>query len=96
MNEQTQISIRTTEDERVSVIDIIKLISGETNPLKTWQKICEDHPNIVDQCENYNFSEDQSEPVAGRQIALTIIDLLPDDFKINHWESVVQYLKTQI
>lgn len=96
MSEQTQLSIRTTEEEKVSVIDVIKLIGGETNPLKSWQKICEDYPDIANQCENYTFSDDQSEPVAERQIVLKIIDLLPDDFKINHWQSAVEYLKTQI
>ena len=70
--------IRTTEDGRFSVFDVIKFC-GCSSERKVWERLVERHPEVVTFCHNFKFpgKGQRQTPVADRAGILQIIGLLP-------------------
>jgi very-short-patch-repair endonuclease len=78
--------IRTTEDGRFSVYDVIKFC-GKKNPHDAWKSLCEQFPEVLTQCEYFKFSGrgQRKTPVADRQaieLILQYIGCHPDQFAV--------------
>jgi len=70
--------IRTTEDGRFSVFDVIKFC-GQKNPWEVWKRLCNEHSEVLTKCDNFKFpgKGQRQTPVADRAGILQIIGLLP-------------------
>ena len=96
--------IRKTNETppRVSVIDLIAVISKTSNPRKTWGDLKKNHPEVV--TSGYNFQDDykfagqgqSKSPIINATGAITIINLLPGQLAASfraEWASIiVRYL----
>jgi hypothetical protein len=71
--------IRVTDDGRSSVYDIIQVIGGKKNPRETWKRLCDDYPEVVTFCDNFQFPGvgQRPTPVADIEGMFYIIGLLP-------------------
>lgn len=91
-------NIRTTKDRWICVIDLLQVINEDEHPLKTWEKICLDNPEIARNSKKHNFPDSDSEatPIVDGETALRIIDLLPDNFQIQNWENAIKSLTDKV
>jgi len=77
-------TVRFTPDGRIAVVDAINALSESGSPESIWKSLRRDHPDIVNLCTDFNFSENQAASVAdgeGWQIiqALLLDHLLDSD-----------------
>ncbi|WP_414589766.1 hypothetical protein [Scytonema sp. PCC 10023] len=72
-------TIRTTEDNRFSVFDTIRVIGGKKNPHETWKRLCDDYPEVLTKYDNFQFpgAGQRLTPVADTEGIFYIIGLLP-------------------
>ena len=78
--------IRKTNENppRISIVDLIRVITRVVNPNKTWSDIKKGHPDIMI-TKNYHFSDDyrltkqgsKGSPVINASGAISIINVLP-------------------
>jgi very-short-patch-repair endonuclease len=78
--------IRTTEDGRFSVFDVIKFC-GQKNPWEVWKRLVERYPELLDKCDKFKFpgKGQRQTPVADRQTIELILQYLrchPDQFAV--------------
>ena len=92
--------IRATAEcpKRVSVYDVIGVITGNENPRKTWLDMSRAHPEVVSLSNIYKFPGRgrQSSPVVGAKGLVTIMNLLQGDraasFRAAEADVLVRYL----
>jgi len=72
-------TVRVTPDRRVSVYDVIRVVSGVENPRQTWDGICQTHHEVVSKTINFQFAGQgqRATPVTDIEGMLYIINLLP-------------------
>lgn len=70
--------VRTTEDGRYSVYDVIAFC-GKGSQREVWKRLGKEYPEVVTLCDNHKFegSGQRLTPVANREGILQIIGLLP-------------------
>ena len=59
--------VHFTPDGRVSVLDILRALTQSEHPECLWERIKEEHPEILDHCEDYFFRPGQSHPVVDKE-----------------------------
>ena len=69
--------IRMTPDGKVAVTDAIRAVSKSSAPEKLWKAIIQDHPEILDHCDQHYF-DDESRLVIDTAGWEQIWHLLPD------------------
>lgn len=71
--------VRFTSDGRIAVYDGIAFATGHKNPRDVWSDLGETYPEVVAQCDNFQFpGQGQREtPVATLQVFLEILTVLP-------------------
>ena len=71
--------IRTNADSQMSVFDFIRVVGGQKDPRKTWERMTDKHPEVALFCHNFKFvGKGQREtPVSGKEGILQILGLLP-------------------
>lgn len=74
MGEET---VRFTPDGKLFVEDAIKLMSPEGESHDIWERITNDHPDILDYCEDYPTLEEDTLPIIDSEGWDRIINLLP-------------------
>ena len=62
----------------VSVIDLIKIVTGNKNPSKTWKDLQQSYPAVITVSYNYKFPgvRQRETPVTGARGVVSIINLL--------------------
>ncbi|WP_414589500.1 hypothetical protein [Scytonema sp. PCC 10023] len=72
-------TIRTTEDNRFSIFDTIRVIGGKRNPHETWKRLCVEYSEVLTKCDNFQFpgAGQRPTPVADTEGIFYIIGLLP-------------------
>ncbi|KAK9830713.1 hypothetical protein WJX74_003840 [Apatococcus lobatus] len=93
-------TVRTTHEypKRVSVIDIIKVVSRNINARKGWADLQKSHPEVVTLCDTFKFpgQGQQLTPVTDARGLVMIINLLPGEraakFRAKGADIVVRYL----
>lgn len=83
--------IRTTEDGRFSVYDVIRFC-GKKNPRDAWKSLVEQFSEVVAKTDNFKFpgKGQKDTPVATRENTLYIIGLLPGAFGRSYRESAAK------
>jgi hypothetical protein len=74
--------IRITSEGQPSVFDMIKILGGQKNPWKAWQRITEAHPEVLAKCEDFRFTGQgqRNTPVAkDKEATFYILGLLPGE-----------------
>lgn len=93
-------TVRTTSESprRVSVLDVIKVITGNQQSAKTWLDLGRSHPEVITICNDFKFpgQGQRLTPVTDARGLVTIINLLPGDraakFRAKGADIVVRYL----
>ena len=72
-------SIRRTEDGKISVYDLISVVSGQKSPREVWRRLTEQYPEVVTKCDNLKFkgAGQRNTPVTDKEGALYILGILP-------------------
>lgn len=55
--------VRFTFDGKVSVIDVIRVLCDPEHPFTLWEKIKNDHPEILPYCDHFLFQTGEVIPV---------------------------------
>ena len=91
--------IRITPDKMISVFDFIKVVSGQTQPRKTWLDIKKTHKDeVVTFCNDFKFegSGQRLTPVVNVQGMVKLLFLLPGEmakqFRSKSAEVMIRYL----
>ena len=91
--------IRITSDKMISVFDFIKVVGGQVNPRKTWERILNEHKEeVVLFCYTFKFpGQGQSKtPVINVQGMVKLLFLLPGEmakqFRSKSAEVMIRYL----
>jgi len=50
-------SLAFTEDGRVSVLDAIGMVLDSGSAIGVWEKMKQDHPEVLDHCQEHAFRE---------------------------------------
>ena len=68
-------SIRRTEDGKISVYDLISVVSGQKSPREVWRRLTEQYPEVVTKCDNLKFkgAGQRNTPVTDKEGALYIL-----------------------
>jgi hypothetical protein len=74
-------SVRVTQDRKVSVYDVIKIVTNCGNPRDAYASLCAMHAEVVGKTDNYQFTGtgQRSTPVTDAEGLMYIINLLPGD-----------------
>lgn len=76
MGEKT---VRFTPEGKLFVEDAIKLMSPEGESRSIWERMTNDHPDILDHCEDYYPSQEEDNlPIIDSEGWDRIISLLPE------------------
>jgi hypothetical protein len=59
--------VRFTPEGKVSVLDAIGALTQSGHPALVWECLKEEHPEILDHCENYRFQKGQRLPVVDKE-----------------------------
>lgn len=74
-------TVRVTQEtpKRVSVFDLIAVVTGNTNPQQVFQRMCAEHEEVLPLCYNFSFpgAGQRATPVIDATGALKIVNLLP-------------------
>jgi hypothetical protein len=73
-------SIRISQVGQPSVFDMIKVLGGQKDPHKVWNRLAESHPEVRTKCRNLRFPGpgQRETPVAkDKEAAYYILGLLP-------------------
>lgn len=67
------------DNNRISILDTIRVIGGRKNPTEVWNRIIEEFPEVIDFSTTYKFAGkgQRNTPVTDREGILQIIGLLP-------------------
>jgi hypothetical protein len=76
MNFETY-QIRFTPKGKVCVLDIIKLLCKTKQPFSIWERLITDHPEILADCEDYPFQQEESLPVMYGRGLKQVLGFLP-------------------
>jgi hypothetical protein len=60
-------AIRFTPEGKVSVLDTIKALTQSGHPGHVWKSLKEEHPQILEHCENYRFQKGPWLPVMDKE-----------------------------
>jgi len=74
------VSIQSTADGKMSVVDAICAVTESNCPQNLWKKLASDHPEVLRYCEAYSFQQGEKELVVGPQGWEKIFMLLPEYF----------------
>lgn len=96
----TQVSLRTTPEtpRRVSVFDLITVMSSNKNPRSVYNDVCNTYPEVVGLADNYTFQGrgQRPTPVVDARGAVYLMHVLQGQkaslFRINCADIVVRYL----
>ncbi|NES66041.1 MAG: KilA-N domain-containing protein [Okeania sp. SIO2D1] len=86
--------VRFTPDGRVSVYDVIGYVTGNSNPWQVWNRLSEEHSEVLTKCEDFQFpgKGQKLTPVATLQVFLEILVLLPGRIAASVRESAIRTL----
>ena len=91
--------IRITSDKMISVFDFIKVVGGQTNPRKTWNRILNEHNTefgIVAKWDYSQFGKTKKTPVVNVHGMVKILFWLPGElakqFRSKSAETMIRYL----
>jgi hypothetical protein len=59
--------VRFTPEGKVSVLDAIRALTQSCHPERLWESLKEEHPEILDHCEDYRFQKRQWLPVMDKE-----------------------------
>jgi hypothetical protein len=83
--------VRFTPEGKVSVLDDIGTLTQSGNPGCVWERLKEEHPEILDHCENYRFQKGQWLPVMDKEglemLWLLLIDYLGKSRKEGEYDA---------
>lgn len=84
MSEQIIGNIRCTDNQLISILDLIKVVNGEDKSEQILQEIIDNNPEIKSKITLHQFDNLDPEltTVTDQETALKIIDLLPDNLEI--------------
>jgi len=68
--------VHFTPDGKVSVLDIIRALTQSEHPGRLWESLKEEHPEILDYCEDYFFRPGQSQTVLDKEGSEMLLSLL--------------------
>jgi hypothetical protein len=68
--------VRFTPDGKVSVLDVIRALTQSDQPERLWESLKEEHPEILDHCEDYFFRPGQSHTVMDKEGSEMLLNLL--------------------
>lgn len=77
--------IRLSDDGRISVFDLIKVVGGQKNPRDVWKRLCTkataDYPEAMNYCDYLQFpgAGQRLTPVISKKGALILLGLLPGE-----------------
>ena len=77
--------IRLSDDGRISVFDLIKVVGGQKNPRDVWKRLCtqdnSDYSEVVGFCDYLQFpgAGQRPTPVISKKGALILLGLLPGE-----------------
>lgn len=76
-----EINVRKTEDSLFSVFDAIQFIAQKGNQRKVWERLCESHPEVLENVVEHKFpgAGQRPTPVADKATIIEIIGLLPPE-----------------
>lgn len=60
-------AVQFTPEGKVSVIDAIRAAGGFEHPGVVWKNLKNEHPEVLDYCENYSFQGKNSVPVVNSE-----------------------------
>jgi len=72
------ITISSTADGKIAVMDAIYAVTGLDCPRIVWERLIADHPELLDYCEAHPFSEGKERLVVGVEGWEQIFILLPE------------------
>jgi hypothetical protein len=75
MGEET---VRFTPEGKLFVEDAIRLMNPEVESRDIWERMTNDHPDILDYCENYHTREENTLTIIDSEGLDRIISLLPE------------------
>ena len=75
MGEET---VRFTPEGKLFVEDAIRLMSPEGESHGIWERMTNDHPDILDYCEDYPSQEEDNLPIIDSEGWDRIVNLLPE------------------
>jgi len=92
--------VRVTDEtpRRVSVFDLIVVVTNSKNPHTVYQRMCSDHADVLTFCDNFTFSGQgqRSTPVTTAQGCMRIVALLPgkraQQFRAAAMDTLVRFL----
>jgi hypothetical protein len=91
--------IRITSDKMISVFDFIKVVGGQVNPRKTWNRILNEHADelgIVGFSDYSQFGKTKATPVINVQCMVKLLFWLPGEmakqFRSKSAETMIRYL----
>jgi len=70
--------VRFTPDGRISILDAIRVLSGQDDTVALWDAITAVKPEILERCESYPFEEEETLFVADTTAWDEIVMLLAD------------------
>jgi len=74
------VSILSTADGKMSVLDAIDAITESGCSQNLWKRLASDHPEVLRYCEAYSFQQGEKKLVVGSQGWEKIFMLLPEYF----------------
>ncbi len=61
------ISIQSTAEGKISVIDAIYAVTGSNRSESLWKKLASDYPEVLNYCEAYSFQHGGKKLVVGAE-----------------------------
>jgi hypothetical protein len=53
------VSIPSTRDGKVSVVDAIYAVTGMDRPQRLWERLVSEHPQVLEHCETHIFKGEE-------------------------------------
>jgi hypothetical protein len=72
------VEVRFTPDGKVSVIDSIQALTNASRPADLWETLKQEHPDILQYCEDYSFHDEILVPVLDIEGWAKMQEVLPD------------------
>jgi len=77
-------AVQFTSEGKVSVIDAIRAAGGFEHSRIVWKNLKNEHPEVLDYCENYSFQGKNSVPAVNSEawykIYTALLTYLPDPY----------------
>jgi len=72
------VSIPSTKDGKLSVVDAIYAVTGIDRPQRLWERLVSEHPQVLEHCETHTFQKGEEKWVVGSQGWEKILFLIPE------------------